>query len=448
MQQKQQNTSKKTSSKESRSWSSESPGGNSQSFVSALMNEKNLKKPIFSKREKALNNMKERARLLQKKGSFSLFSVKAENKKDPGLFLKGKSFPTEKKSSARVRVEVHAENHKRKYEYPTDPEDFRSSTSSGKQREKLNAVGDKRVTPIQDKYVVQSKQVVPDKKPKRTDSELKLKSVKIPEKEDIFNKKQAEIRVHTSSKVKNDEREKPAGKINNSLYGTAKMFHSKSRETPNDFEESAGSVSAEKIYKENKKTQGTSPKTRVDNGLRKPDVPEVPIKDGAVGSSRDQTGVLPKSEKKSSSAGGEESMWISFDAGSLAVSSNFHELIREHATRFLSRMGSGSLFVSGYAHPSDKHSDEQVVLSMSRVASVVGLLEKFGVGSHRIVRIGQGGAPPNFAGESKNSCVEIRMGVLERRQTVWSQRPKKSSKREEVQFETVDVISGDELQSL
>ncbi|MBN9430750.1 MAG: OmpA family protein [Burkholderiales bacterium] len=139
-------------------------------------------------------------------------------------------------------------------------------------------------------------------------------------------------------------------------------------------------------------------------------------------------------------------MKIYFDGDSVCVAEQFHASIRVHAERFIAGMG-GTLVVSGHANPADAEEDA-VRLSMDRTGAVAQLLESFGVQSHRIIRVshsagtpaGDGveraaapaaahAADPKLGADDARRCVEIRLGGLTPRQTVWSQRTKKAAKR-------------------
>lgn len=131
-------------------------------------------------------------------------------------------------------------------------------------------------------------------------------------------------------------------------------------------------------------------------------------------------------------------MKVYFDGDSVCVAEQFRESIRLHAERFIAGPG-GTLVVSGHANPADAEEDA-VRLSMDRTGAVAQLLESFGVQSHRIIRVshnagapavdGDAPAPGRKAGaDDARRCVEIRLGGLTPRQTVWSQRTKKAVKR-------------------
>ncbi|MCM5569987.1 OmpA family protein [Burkholderiaceae bacterium FT117] len=123
---------------------------------------------------------------------------------------------------------------------------------------------------------------------------------------------------------------------------------------------------------------------------------------------------------------------IFFDGDSTDVRDNYVDLIRDHAERFNSGPG-GTLIVSGHANPVEDP-EEAVALSMDRTQAVASLLEKFGVQSHRIVRVSHGANAPIADVEDEranwaNRCVEIRQGSLTPRQPVWSQRSRKNGAR-------------------
>ena len=123
---------------------------------------------------------------------------------------------------------------------------------------------------------------------------------------------------------------------------------------------------------------------------------------------------------------------IFFDGDSIDIRDDYIDLIRLHAERFNTGPG-GTLIVSGHANPVEDP-EEAVALSMDRTHAVASLLEKFGVQSHRIVRVSHGAnAPIADATDNKanwaNRCVEIRHGSLTPRQPVWSQRSRKSGAR-------------------
>ncbi|MGD9943017.1 MAG: OmpA family protein [Burkholderiaceae bacterium] len=131
-------------------------------------------------------------------------------------------------------------------------------------------------------------------------------------------------------------------------------------------------------------------------------------------------------------------MKVYFDGDSVDVAEQFHESIRLQAERFVAGPG-GTLVVSGHANPADAE-DDAVRLSMDRTGAVAQLLERFGVQSHRIIRVSHATATGDEAGrQPAASCatlageqrryVEIRLGGLMPRQTVWSQRTKKAAKR-------------------
>jgi outer membrane protein OmpA-like peptidoglycan-associated protein len=123
---------------------------------------------------------------------------------------------------------------------------------------------------------------------------------------------------------------------------------------------------------------------------------------------------------------------IYFDGDSTDVRDSDVELIRVQAERFNAGPG-GTLIVSGHANPVSEP-EEAVNLSMNRTQAVATLLERFGVQSHRIVRVSHGANAPiaDVADETANwanRCVEIRHGALTPRQPVWSQRSKKTAPR-------------------
>src|SRR5690606_35278177 len=123
---------------------------------------------------------------------------------------------------------------------------------------------------------------------------------------------------------------------------------------------------------------------------------------------------------------------VYFEGDSVCVSDEYLEVIREQAERFNSGPG-GTLIVSGHANPVEEP-EAAVQLSMNRTQAVAALLERFGVQSHRIVRVSHGSNAPiaDFADESVNwvnRCVEIRHGALTPRQPVWSQRTRKLARR-------------------
>lgn len=127
-----------------------------------------------------------------------------------------------------------------------------------------------------------------------------------------------------------------------------------------------------------------------------------------------------------------DSTRVYFDGDSTCVADRFHEVIRQQAERFNAGPG-GTLIVSGHANPVDEP-EAAVRLSMDRTQAVAALLERFGVQSHRIVRVSHGANAPvvDLADESSrwlNRCVEIRHGGLAPRQPVWSQRLRKPAKR-------------------
>ncbi|NLD69024.1 MAG: OmpA family protein [Limnobacter sp.] len=128
----------------------------------------------------------------------------------------------------------------------------------------------------------------------------------------------------------------------------------------------------------------------------------------------------------------DETIRVYFDGDSIDVRAGDVALIEEQAKRFLAGPG-GTLIVSGHANPVSEP-QEAVDLSMNRTHAVAVLLERFGVESHRIVRVSHGANAPlvdqsdeqaNWA----NRCVEIRHGGLVPRQPVWSQRSRKTAPR-------------------
>lgn len=123
---------------------------------------------------------------------------------------------------------------------------------------------------------------------------------------------------------------------------------------------------------------------------------------------------------------------VYFGGDSTTVDRKYHDAIRQQAQRFIDGPG-GTLIVSGHANPVDEP-EAAVHLSMDRTQAVATLLEKFGVQSHRIVRVSHGANAPivDLADESSkwlNRCVEIRPGALAPRQPVWSQRGRKPARR-------------------
>jgi outer membrane protein OmpA-like peptidoglycan-associated protein len=123
---------------------------------------------------------------------------------------------------------------------------------------------------------------------------------------------------------------------------------------------------------------------------------------------------------------------IYFDGDSIDVRDADVELIRLQAERFKAGPG-GTLIVSGHANPVNEP-EEAVNLSMNRTHAVAMLLERFGVQSHRIVRVSHGANAPvaDVSDETANwanRCVEISQGALTPRQPVWSQRSKKTAPR-------------------
>lgn len=125
-----------------------------------------------------------------------------------------------------------------------------------------------------------------------------------------------------------------------------------------------------------------------------------------------------------------ESTRVFFDGDSTAIHDDYVNLIRDHAERFNTGPG-GTLIVSGHANPVEDP-EEAVALSMDRTHAVATLLEKFGVQSHRIVRVSHGANAPIADVSDKqanwaNRCVEIRHGSLTPRQPVWSQRTRKTA---------------------
>jgi outer membrane protein OmpA-like peptidoglycan-associated protein len=128
----------------------------------------------------------------------------------------------------------------------------------------------------------------------------------------------------------------------------------------------------------------------------------------------------------------ESTVRVYFEGDCTSVSEEYLQLIREQAERFNTGPG-GTLIVSGHANPVEEP-EAAVQLSMSRTQAVATLLERFGVQSHRIVRVSHGSNAPivDYADESVrwvNRCVEIRHGGLTPRQPVWSQRTRKSTRR-------------------
>lgn len=133
-----------------------------------------------------------------------------------------------------------------------------------------------------------------------------------------------------------------------------------------------------------------------------------------------------------SEEGAESTVRVYFEGDCTSVSEEYLGLIREQAERFNTGPG-GTLIVSGHANPVEEP-EAAVQLSMSRTQAVATLLERFGVQSHRIVRVSHGSNAPivDYADESVrwvNRCVEIRHGGLTPRQPVWSQRTRKSTRR-------------------
>jgi peptidoglycan-associated lipoprotein len=125
-----------------------------------------------------------------------------------------------------------------------------------------------------------------------------------------------------------------------------------------------------------------------------------------------------------------EATRVFFDGDSTAIRDDYIDLIRNHAERFNTGPG-GTLIVSGHANPVEDP-EEAVALSMDRTHAVATLLEKFGVQSHRIVRVSHGANAPIADAADKqanwaNRCVEIRHGSLTPRQPVWSQRSRKTA---------------------
>ncbi|HEY0877412.1 MAG TPA: OmpA family protein [Zeimonas sp.] len=130
--------------------------------------------------------------------------------------------------------------------------------------------------------------------------------------------------------------------------------------------------------------------------------------------------------------GADATVRVYFEGDSTSVGDEYLELIREQAERFNTGPG-GTLIVSGHANPVEEP-EAAVQLSMSRTQAVAVLLERFGVQSHRIVRVSHGSNAPivDVADETVcwvNRCVEIRHGGLTPRQPVWSQRTRKSTRR-------------------
>lgn len=127
-----------------------------------------------------------------------------------------------------------------------------------------------------------------------------------------------------------------------------------------------------------------------------------------------------------------EATRIYFDGDSIEVRDSDVAVIEEQARRFMAGPG-GTLIVSGHANPVSEP-QEAVDLSMNRTHAVAVLLERFGVQSHRIVRVSHGANAPfaDAADEQANwanRCVEIRHGGLVPRQPVWSQRSRKTAPR-------------------
>ncbi|MCL4184719.1 MAG: OmpA family protein [Burkholderiaceae bacterium] len=123
---------------------------------------------------------------------------------------------------------------------------------------------------------------------------------------------------------------------------------------------------------------------------------------------------------------------VYFDGDSTRVAEQYHAMIRAQAERFNAGPG-GTLIVSGHANPVDEP-EAAVQLSMNRTQAVAALLERYGVQSHRIVRVSHGANAPivDMSDESSrwiNRCVEIRHGGLAPRQPVWSQRSRKPARR-------------------
>jgi len=126
------------------------------------------------------------------------------------------------------------------------------------------------------------------------------------------------------------------------------------------------------------------------------------------------------------------SVRVYFEGDSTSVGEEYLGVIREQAERFNTGPG-GTLIVSGHANPVEEP-EAAVQLSMSRTQAVATLLERFGVQSHRIVRVSHGANAPivDYEDESVrwvNRCVEIRHGALTPRQPVWSQRTRKAARR-------------------
>ncbi len=127
-----------------------------------------------------------------------------------------------------------------------------------------------------------------------------------------------------------------------------------------------------------------------------------------------------------------EAIRIYFDGDCIEVRESDVTLIRQQAERFNAGPG-GTLIVSGHANPVSE-AEEAVNLSMNRTQAVAILLERFGVQSHRIVRVSHGANAPIVDVDDKkanwaNRCVEIRQGALTPRQPVWSQRSRKTPPR-------------------
>jgi outer membrane protein OmpA-like peptidoglycan-associated protein len=129
---------------------------------------------------------------------------------------------------------------------------------------------------------------------------------------------------------------------------------------------------------------------------------------------------------------GSDTVRVYFEGDSTSVGDEYLALIREQAERFNTGPG-GTLIVSGHANPAGEP-ELAVQLSMHRTEAVAALLERFGVQSHRIVRVSHGSNAPIVEHDDEsvrwvNRCVEIRHGSLTPRQPVWSQRTRKSTRR-------------------
>lgn len=140
----------------------------------------------------------------------------------------------------------------------------------------------------------------------------------------------------------------------------------------------------------------------------------------------------PAASEADSGSTAESTVRVYFEGDSVCVGDEYLEVIREQAARFNAGPG-GTLIVSGHANPVEEP-EAAVQLSMNRTQAVAALLERFGVQSHRIVRVSHGSNAPivDYSDESVNwvnRCVEIRHGALTPRQPVWSQRTRKSARR-------------------